>query len=516
MEHKDLYQLLGVTPKATSEEIKTAYRALARKYHPDLGESEKNEVIFKEITVAYRVLSDPEKRNEYNKEHGFDHYVALEEAEEIVEPKAPRGSSGVSLSSGMGDPGKVWESLKEKQGEHDLKVEHKVAMTPEEEDQEEVEDDEYVAPWGETPEAGAGRRKTGSLNIFGMFGSLGQKKRKTISKDELKKRLDEASQPLRPLDAAMPPEPAEEELEELEPEGPTFAPNTLQQERVFNFQISPLECALGTTRQLALPGSEGEEPRRITVDIPVGIRDGEVIEVTQGWDRAKVRISVAQDPFVHLEQNNIIYVLPITFGEAIRGFSWEVPVVSGSKKVKVPRCEKATERICLDGYGVADSETGIKGDLLVQPRVIPPDNLTDTLKAVAQVVDQHYLSSVREDLEQNGEASRLFQKQGDDTVLSLPVTFGEALLGVEVKVPASNGGLTVTTPSRWEVDNSIRFEGRGPERKDGGKGDLIVQPYVAVPESYSEDLKYAAEAIDQHYQRDVRAGIPRKLLKPSE
>ncbi len=64
---KNYYDILEVTKTATAEEIKKSYRALARKYHPDINPNNKEaENKFKELSEAYAVLSDPEKRKEYD------------------------------------------------------------------------------------------------------------------------------------------------------------------------------------------------------------------------------------------------------------------------------------------------------------------------------------------------------------------------------------------------------------------------------------------------------------------
>jgi len=63
----DLYKTLGVKPEASAEEIKKAYRRLAKKYHPDsTGGDKRKETKFKEISTAYDVLGDPEKRSQYD------------------------------------------------------------------------------------------------------------------------------------------------------------------------------------------------------------------------------------------------------------------------------------------------------------------------------------------------------------------------------------------------------------------------------------------------------------------
>lgn len=67
---RDLYQILGVANDASAEDIKKAYRQLARELHPDVSADPSTEVRFKEVTAAYEILSDPAKRQQYDRYGG--------------------------------------------------------------------------------------------------------------------------------------------------------------------------------------------------------------------------------------------------------------------------------------------------------------------------------------------------------------------------------------------------------------------------------------------------------------
>ncbi|HVN89092.1 MAG TPA: DnaJ C-terminal domain-containing protein [Candidatus Binataceae bacterium] len=99
MEFRDYYKTLGVERSATADQIKSAYRKLARKHHPDVNPNNKEaERKFKEINEAYQVLSDPEKRKKYDElgadwEHGASQ-------EEVFRRYAQGGPGGAHFETG--------------------------------------------------------------------------------------------------------------------------------------------------------------------------------------------------------------------------------------------------------------------------------------------------------------------------------------------------------------------------------------------------------------------------------
>jgi curved DNA-binding protein len=113
MDYVDYYKILGIGKKATQQEIKNAYRKLARKHHPDLNPSDKNaQKNFQLINEANEVLSDPEKRKKYD-QHGADwkHAENYEKANQYQNQASDFGRAGYSGQQSAGDFSDFFESM---------------------------------------------------------------------------------------------------------------------------------------------------------------------------------------------------------------------------------------------------------------------------------------------------------------------------------------------------------------------------------------------------------------------
>src|SRR5271169_2176870 len=108
MEFRDYYQVLGVERGASGEQIKTAYRRLARKFHPDVSKEKNAEAQFKEVQEAYEVLKDPEKRAAYDQlgsdfRGGQQFRPPPDWARNFEFGARPRGRRGAAADAGFSD-----------------------------------------------------------------------------------------------------------------------------------------------------------------------------------------------------------------------------------------------------------------------------------------------------------------------------------------------------------------------------------------------------------------------------
>ncbi|MBW3576040.1 MAG: DnaJ domain-containing protein [Actinobacteria bacterium] len=173
--------------------------------------------------------------------------------------------------------------------------------------------------------------------------------------------------------------------------------------------------------------------------------------------------------------------LDLSFEDAVFGVTTEVQArdTAGSTRsvrVRVPAGVEDGQRIRVAGLGGPGLDDGPPGDLYVTVRVAP---------------------------------HALFGRSGRDLTLTLPVTYPEAALGAEVKVPTLDGEpVTVRIPPGTPTGRTLRVRGRGVPRPGGHRGDLLVTIEVAVPQRLTSQQRAAVEAMAQ-----AMDGSPRTHLE---
>lgn len=143
-------------------------------------------------------------------------------------------------------------------------------------------------------------------------------------------------------------------------------------------------------------------------------------------------------------------------------------------RVKIPPGIEDGARIRLSGRGEPGPTGGRPGDLYVSVRVAP---------------------------------HTFFGRRGSDLTLELPITFPEAALGANVKVPTLNGAVTLKIPSGTSQGRTFRVRGRGAPKRGGGKGDLLVTVQVEVPSRLSKEERQLLERFREKHRASPRARL---------
>ena len=348
MAQRDLYSVLGVDKKASPAEIKKAYRKLARQYHPDRNPGDSAaEKRFKDVQNAYDLLSDPEKRKQ------FDTFGA----------NGAGGFAGGNFNFGgdfnIGDLGVIFGGL-----------------------------------FG-----GGGRRGTRVRQERGMRGADLEAVVNLSFEDSLKG-----------VETKIPVE-VDTACRECGGSGakpgttPTICPECngrgvkVESQGLFGLSTPCPRCrGNGTVIEDPCPRCHGSgrerRTKRYTVKIPAGVKDGTKIRLRGKGEPGmnggppgdlNVITRVAASPIYERRDADLVVNVPVTFSEAALGAKVEVPTPEGPVTLKVPAGSEDGKLLRIRGRGAPRLNASGKGDVLARLRIAVPKKLT---KAEREALEQ--------------------------------------------------------------------------------------------------------------------------------
>lgn len=354
-EKRDYYEVLGIQKGASDDEIKKAYRGMAKKYHPDLhpGDAEA-EANFKEVNEAYEVLSDKEKRSRYDQ---FGHAG--------VDPNFGGGAGGGAYGGGF-DFTDIFDSF-------------------------------FGGGFGGGRRVNPNAPRRGSdveANLVISFEEAAKGCKKTVSYQQI------------------------EDCEECHGTGaaagtsPKTCPNCngtgqvrINQRTPFGVVQSTTTCdrCHGTGKIIDTPckacDGKGKVRRKksIEITVPAGIADDQILNVSGKGNAGAnggpmgdlhVYVSVRPHPVFERRGNDVWCDMPITFTQAALGADMEVPTLDGKVSYHVHEGAQPGDVFRLKGKGIQDLNTRTKGDQYVRITVEVPKNLTEKQKELLRSFDE--------------------------------------------------------------------------------------------------------------------------------
>ena len=358
---RDFYEVLGVSKGASEDEIKKAYKKMARKYHPDLNPGDKTaEEKFKEVNEAYEVLSDPQKKARYDQ---YGHAG--------VDPNFGAGGGFDGAGFDFGDLGDIFGSF-------------------------------FGGGFGggrranpNAPQRGESIRM--SVSISFEEAAFGCEKSVTLDRYEQ-------------CDTCHGSGCAAGTSPEVCPD--CHGTGTVQVRRQTPMGVfastSPCGRCGGKGRIIHQPcpdchGSGNVRKRRtIQATIPAGIDDGQTISI-RGQGHAGVNGGPAGDLLITItvrpheifrrEGTSVLCDAPITYAQAVLGAELEIPTIDGKVKYTLPEGTQTGTTFRLKGKGIPSLNGGRRGDQYVTVHIETPRNLNreqkEALKKFADTLGEN-------------------------------------------------------------------------------------------------------------------------------
>lgn len=363
---RDYYEVLGVDKSASAEDIKKAYRQLAKKYHPDLNPGNKEaEEKFKEVNEAYEVLSDADKKARYDQ---FGHAG--------VDPSYGGGGYGGGFSGGFGDMGDISDIFNSFFGGG------------------------FSSSGRSNPNAPRrGQDIQTNININFMDACFGKEVEVSINRMEKCPDCNGTGA-------------AAGSSAETCPDCHGTGQVKVTQRTPFGMISQQKPCTRcggkGKIINNPCPKCRGNgrytAAKKIKVSVPAGIDDGQTLQVSgQGHAGINggpngdlhVTVSVRPDPIFERDGYDIHTEVPITYTQAVLGDEITVPTIDGKVKYTVPEGTQNGTIFRFKGKGVKKLNSSSRGDQYVHVYIEVPKNLSkkqkDMLKEFeSTMTDENY------------------------------------------------------------------------------------------------------------------------------
>jgi molecular chaperone DnaJ len=358
---KDYYEILGISKSASQDEIKKAYRKVAMQYHPDRNPGDKPaEEKFKEAAEAYEILSDADKRAQYDRfghnafgpgSRGAGNYGGGMNMDDIFSQFGDIFGDESPFGSFFGGGGRRSSSGTRNRGIRGSNLRIKIKLNYEEMAKgatKTVKVKKYVTC---TTCHGSGAKDKNSTQTCGTCGGSGQVRR---------------------------------------------VQNTFlgQMQTVTTCPTCNGEGVTITNKCTSCKGEGrvyGEET--VTLEIPAGVQEGMQLSINgkgnageRGGSNGDLIVLIEEEAHTHLQRDglNVAYDLHISFPEAVFGTQVEVPTIDGKAKIKIPAGTQSGKIFRLKGKGFPSVNSYEKGDQLIHVNIWTPQHITHEEKEMLE------------------------------------------------------------------------------------------------------------------------------------